>query len=92
MLPSRASQGRKGAVGESRDLRTRRVATVAKVMRPRMLSKTFYGSYSYSQNPRVSLEFFMHTQIRQKAAANNRLVTSGLKPGTTGHYKQVAME
>jgi hypothetical protein len=55
-------------------------------MPPRMLSKTLFGSYSYSQNPQLNLEFFMQTQIRHEAAArqqtcDNRAQAGGNRAG-----------
>jgi hypothetical protein len=42
--PNSSTRMRKDAFGESRDLRTGRVATAAKAMLPRMPSKTLFGS------------------------------------------------
>jgi len=71
-LRRRANLGPKDAPCGWRDLRTRRAATSAKVILLPMSSKTFFGSYSYSQNPQANLEFFMHTQIHHEAAARQQ--------------------
>src|ERR1700685_3727399 len=86
-----ANLRRKDALGELPDLRTRRAAIAPKVILLRMPSKTIFGSYRYSQNPQINLEFFMHAQIHHEAAARQPACdhraqpgTTGLKPGTTG--------